>query len=51
MRQRIATYDDNFQTSLLAELSKGINQPGSNPPDYDFTLEPAKVATFKPGPK
>lgn len=49
MRQSTATYDDGFQTSLRAELAKGVTELGSNPADYDLTLEPAKVETSKPG--
>jgi hypothetical protein len=51
IRQSLVTYDDHFQTSLRAELSKGVTELGSNPADYDLTVEPVKEGASKPGPK
>jgi hypothetical protein len=36
IRQSITTYDDAFQTTLRAELSKGVTELGSDPTDYDL---------------
>ena len=36
MRKSIATYDGDFQTSLRAELAKGVTELGFNPVDYDL---------------
>jgi hypothetical protein len=36
IRTSIATYDDEFQSSLRAELTRGITELGSNPADYDL---------------
>jgi hypothetical protein len=47
----VPTYDDHFQTSLRAELSKGVTELGSNPADYGLTVEPVKEGASKPGPK
>jgi hypothetical protein len=36
IRTSIATYDDDFQNSFRAELTKGVTELGSNPADYDL---------------
>jgi hypothetical protein len=36
IRTSIATYDDDFQTSLRTELAKGVTELGFNPVDYDL---------------
>jgi hypothetical protein len=51
IRQSIATYDDGFQTSLQAELSKGMTELGSDPANYELAAKPAKKGTAKPGVK
>jgi hypothetical protein len=48
IRQSIANYDDNFQTSLRAELSKGVTELGSDPANYELAEEPTKKETSKP---
>jgi hypothetical protein len=40
IRASIATYDEDFQTSLRTELAKGIREIGSNPEDYDLAQPP-----------
>ncbi|MET4147996.1 hypothetical protein ABIC08_002210 [Bradyrhizobium sp. RT9b] len=40
IRASIATYDEDFQTSLRTELTKGIREIGSNPEDYDLAQPP-----------
>ena len=40
IRASIATYDEDFQTSLRTELTKGIREIGSNPEDYDLAQSP-----------
>lgn len=51
IRQSIATYDGGFQTSLQAELSKGLTQLGSDLANYELAVKSAKKDTTKPGPK
>ena len=40
--QSLATYDDEFQTSLRADLSKGVTELGSNPANYELAEKSAK---------
>jgi hypothetical protein len=40
IRKSIATYDDEFQTSLRTELAKGVTELGSDPVDYDLADKP-----------
>ena len=49
--QSLATYDDEFQTSLRADLSKGVTELGSNPANYGLAEESAKEEASKPGSK
>lgn len=51
IRQSIATYDDDFQTSLRANLSKGVTELGSDPASYQLAEASPKEETFKSGPK
>jgi hypothetical protein len=46
--QSIATYEDDFQTSLRADLSKGVTEFGSDPAKYELAEKPAKKETSKP---
>ncbi|MCC8937072.1 hypothetical protein H8A99_11395 [Bradyrhizobium sp. Arg68] len=41
MRTSIATYDDDFQSSLRIELAKGVTEIGSDPEDYDLAQQSA----------
>jgi hypothetical protein len=51
IRQSIATYDDDFQTLLRANLSKGMNELGSDPASYELAEARAKEETSKSSPK
>ena len=51
IRNSIVTYDDSFQTSLQAELSKGLTQLDLDPANYELAAKPAKKLTTRPGPK
>jgi hypothetical protein len=48
VRTSVATYDDDFQHSFRAELSKGITELGSNPVDYELGDRPADRDAAKP---
>jgi hypothetical protein len=50
IRQSIAIYDDDFQTSLRADLSKGVAELGSDPANYELAEESPKEKTSKPSP-
>ena len=45
IRKSIATYDDEFQTSLRTELAKGVTELGSDPVDYDLADKPDEEDT------
>ena len=51
IRNSIVTYDDSFQTSLQADLSKGLTQLGSDPASYELAAKPAKKGSTRPGAK
>jgi hypothetical protein len=55
IRKSIATYDDDFQTSLRTELAKGMTKLGSDSVDYDLADKPAagetKESSSTPRPK
>src|SRR5581483_7760799 len=48
IRQGVVTYDDDFQASLKADLSKGVTELGSDPANYELSERPAKEETSKP---
>ena len=48
IRTSIATYDDDFQSSLRTELAKGVTELGSNPAKYDLADKPSEAATLRP---
>ena len=51
IRQSVATYDDDFQKTLKADLSKGMTELGSDPVNYEFATKPANEETSERDPK
>jgi hypothetical protein len=51
IRTSIATYDDDFQSSIRADLAKGIAELGSDPADYDLADKPDDEKASRPRPK
>ena len=48
IRASAATYDDDFQNSVRAELARGITELGFRPADYDFADRPGGAAAPRP---
>jgi len=48
IRASIATYDDDFQNSLRAELARGVTELGFKPADYDLADKPTDATTPRP---
>ncbi|NEU97902.1 GSU2403 family nucleotidyltransferase fold protein, partial [Bradyrhizobium uaiense] len=51
IRTSIATYDDDFQSSLRTELAKGVTELGSDLAGYDLSDKLAEAGTTQPRPK
>jgi len=51
IRTSIATYDDDFQSALRTELTKGITELCYKPADYDLTDKPTDDEVAAPRPK
>ncbi len=47
IRQSVATYEDDFQTSLRADLSKGVTELGLDPANYELAEKSAKEEVSK----
>ncbi|MFQ3459624.1 GSU2403 family nucleotidyltransferase fold protein [Bradyrhizobium sp. UFLA01-814] len=48
IRTSIATYDDDFQSSLRTELAKGVTELGSDPAGYDLSDKLVKGEATQP---